>query len=162
MGNIKEIELPGIGKKFQVEARSGDKLVIVVHDDGRRELYHYDEEDAEEAISQISLDDEESRIVAAIIGGMQYRPKALETIEVSLQDLVIEWCKVEPHFKSIGKSINELEIRPRTGATILAIVEKHGQKINPNPDEKILAETTIVMAGERQQIKAFKELLLNG
>jgi len=162
MGNIREIELPGIGKKFQVEARSGDKLVIVVHDDGRRELYHYDEADAEEAISQISLDDEESRIVAAIIGGMQYRPKALETIDVSLQDLVIEWCKVEPHFKSIGKSINELEIRPRTGATILAIVEKHGQKINPNPDEKILAETTIVMAGERQQIKAFKELLLNG
>jgi len=162
MGNIKESDLPGIGRKFQVEARSGDKLVIIVHDDGTRELYHYDQEDAEETVSQILLDDEESRIVAAIIGGMQYRPKALETIEVSLRDLVIEWCKVEPHFKSIGKSINELQIRPRTGASVLAIVEKHGQKINPNPDEKILAETTIVMAGERQQIKAFKELLLNG
>jgi len=69
---------------------------------------------------------------------------------------------VEPHFNSIGKSIAELQVRQKTGATILAIVEKHKQKINPGPSDRLTADMTIVMAGERKQIKLLKELLLQG
>lgn len=162
MAIIRETYLPGIGKKFQVEANSGDKMVIVVHDDGRRELYHYDIEDEEESISQVTLDDEEARQVAAIIGGMNYIPKALENIQVSLEELVIEWCRIEPHFKSVDKTISELQVRQRTGATILALVEKGRQKISPGPDDKLAADMTVVIAGDRQQIKMLKDLLQNG
>ncbi len=162
MGMIRESDLPGIGKKFQVEMRSGDKMVIVIHDDGRRELYHFEEDDQEESKSLVTLDDEEARQVAAIIGGMSYKPKALETIEVSLEELVIEWCKVEPHFKCANKSIAELQVRQRTGATILATVEKNNQKINPGPEARLLPDMTLVVAGERKQIKMLKDLLLNG
>lgn len=162
MGIIRESDLPGIGKKYQVEARSGDRMVIVIHDDGRRELYHFRDDDPEETISQVTLEDEEARQVASIIGGMNYKPKALDTIQVSLEELVIEWCKVEPHFKCINRSIAELQVRQRTGATVLAIVEKGKTKINPGPDDRLAADMTLVVAGERKQIKLLKDLLLNG
>ncbi|ANY75300.1 potassium:proton antiporter [Paenibacillus ihbetae] len=160
MSFIRESELPGIGKKFLIQTRSGDKLAVIIHNDGRREMYHFEDDNPEETLSQISLDDDEARQIAAIVGGMVYKPKELETIEVSLQDLIIEWIRVEPHYHGADKSIEELEIRKRTGASILAIVNRHHQKINPGPEQILSVGSTLVLAGERQQIRQFKELLI--
>lgn len=112
----------------------------------------------------ITLDDDEARLVAGILGGLTYKPKALETIEMALDELIIEWYRVEPHDKCVGKTIGELNIRQASGATIIAIVEKqHAAKhINPGPEVMISADCTLVVAGERRQQKQFKTILKNG
>jgi len=107
----------------------------------------------------MTLSDEESRQVAGIIGGLSYKPKALETIEVALDDLIIKWYKVESGASSIGKSIGELEVRKRSGASIIAAIKEGDSIINPGPDYVISAETTLVVAGKRSHIKLLKEIL---
>ncbi len=160
---IRESDLPNIGRKFEVEVQEGNKLVIVVHDDGRRELYHFYHNDPENCVSMITLDDNEARYVAAIIGGLAYKPKALETVDMTLGDLVIEWYKIKAGSKCIGKSIGEMQVRKKTGASIIAVMEKGQNKhINPGVDYVFSAESTIVVIGERKHIKEFKNYLFGG
>ncbi|MEC3880555.1 cation:proton antiporter regulatory subunit [Parapedobacter sp. 10938] len=158
MSIVRESDLIGIGKKYQIETEAGDHMVVVIHDDGRRELYRYDQEESESKCV-MTLSDEESRQVAGIIGGLSYKPKALETIEVALDDLSIEWIKVSKDSPSIGKSIGELEVRKRTGASIIAAIREGDSIINPGPDYVMNADTTMVVAGKRNHIKVIKEIL---
>ncbi len=163
MSDIRESDLPGIGRKFQIETRAGDRLAIIVHDDGRREIFHVDPDDPDNWVSVVTLDDDEARQVAGIIGGLAYRPKGLESVEVVLNRLVIEWYKVERGAPCVGRTIGELEIRRRSGATVIAVIEKDERRvINPGPDYRIPTEATLVVMGDRQQIRAFRELVEGG
>jgi TrkA domain protein len=163
MSTIRESDLPGIGRKFQIEAQSGDKLIVVVHDDGRRELYHFDPNDPDELLSMVTLNDTEARQVAGIIGGLNYTPKALESMSITLEGLVIEWYKIEPGSAAIGQTIGQLQVRQTTGTTVIALIEKDGRKhINPGPDQALTEDLTLVIAGERPQVQAFKRLIAQG
>lgn len=157
---IRESELPGIGQKFEIITRNDEKLVIVIHDDGRRELYHFDNEH-EDVISSITLNDQESRQMASIIGGMVYKPQALETIEMSLGDLVIEWFKVEPGSMAINQTIGSIDIRSNYNVTVIAHSKKGKKQLNnPGPDSIIETGDTLVISGKRKDIRnLIRELL---
>jgi TrkA domain protein len=155
---IRESDLPGIGKKFAVTPKAGGEVILVVHDDGMREIYRYDAHDNAEHV--VSFNDSEARKIAGILGGMVYAPKALETIEFSLSDLSIEWHKPEPNAPILGKTIGELGVRKNTGVNIIAIICKDGRStISPGPESGVNLGDTIVLAGTRDQIKAFKNFV---
>lgn len=159
MSIVRESDLIGIGKKYQIETEAGDNMVVVIHDDGRRELYRHEDED-NETHCVMTLSDEESRQVAGILGGLSYKPKALETIEIALDDLRIEWYKVLPFNDGSNKSIGELDVRQKTGASIIAAIKEDDTIINPGPDFIIEAGVTLVIAGKSKNIKLLKEILL--
>ncbi len=163
MYQIRESDLPGIGHKFQMDTNSGDKLVVVIHEDGKRQIFTFRPDDPEESVLVATLDDEEARKLAAIIGGMAYTPKALQSLEIELNDLVIDWYKVPGDAKAAGKTIGELQMRQKTGASIIAIVEPNKQKLlNPGPSAAIQPQATLVVIGTRDQVRALKDLVVNG
>lgn len=66
-------------------------------------MYHFQEDDHEKSISGILLNAEEARQIAAILGGMVYKPKALETVEVAIDELIIEWFKMKKMHQLFSK-----------------------------------------------------------
>jgi len=163
MSTISEAYLPGVGRKFQIETLRGDRLVVVIHDDGVRELYHFTRKNLDRPASVITLNDGEARQIAGIVGGLTYVPKALPTAEVVLDDLVLEWFTIEPDAAGVGKTIRDLQARTQTGASIVSLVEpNHITRTNPEADTVLNAGATLILAGDRQTIAALKRLLING
>ena len=163
MSSISEVFLPGVGRKFQVETLGGDRLVIVIHDDGTRELYHFNRKELNRAASVLRLSDGEARQIAGIIGGLTYVPRSLPMAEVILGDLVLEWFKIEPGASCIGKTIRDLHVRTVTGASIVSIVEADQTKrTNPEADTVLNAGATLIVAGDRRTINSLKHLLVEG
>lgn len=158
--DIRETDLPGIGRKFQADVSGGERIIIVIHDDGRRELYQFDEDNYDECVASFSLEDSEARQLAGILGGMAYTPRALESVEMAFDELMIEWYKVEPGSSAENKTIGDLGIRQTYGATVVAIIEEnHGKVINPGPEVLINPSATLVVTGERQQVGRLKDAL---
>ena len=163
MSTISESNLPGVGRKFQIETTSGDRLIIVIHDDGRRELYHFDRKNLERADSVLTLTDGEARQIAGIVGGLSYVPRALAPTELVLDDLVLEWFTIDPGAASVGKTIRELQARTATGASIVSIIEPNNiKRVNPEADTMINEGATFILAGDRRNITLLKKLLQNG
>lgn len=161
--NIIEKHLPGIGKKYRIHTMNGDKLVIIIYEHGRRELYHFDPDDPDSSISMVSLNDDESQAVAKIIGGHDYQPRAIESLDIAFDGLSIEWYKIHSTAKCIGKTIGELDVRKHTGATILAVIENGVQRhINPGADYVLKPNCILIIAGEHHQIQALKNLIYDG
>ena len=163
MSTISESNLPGVGRKFQIEAISGDRLIVVIHDDGQREIYHFDRKNLNKPDSVVTLTDGEARQIAGIIGGLSYVPRALAPTELILDDLVLEWFTIDPDAASVGKSIRELAARTVTGASIVSLIEaNHETRTNPEADTVINAGATLILAGDRKNLVKLKNLLSNG
>lgn len=163
MSAISEVFLPGVGRKFQVETLDGDRLVIVIHDDGTRELYHFTRKNLDRPTSVLRLTDGEARQIAGIVGGLTYVPRSLPMAEVILGDLVLEWFKIEPRAACIGKTIRDLQVRTVTGASIVSIVEPDQTKrTNPEAGTVLNEGATLIVAGDRRTINSLKRLLVTG
>lgn len=160
---IREAELPGLGKKFQVRLENGDQVAVIVHDDGTREIYYFTP-DGDEPLSAITLSDQESRQLGSIIGGAFYQPRSLERLDAAVSDLRIEWLKIPERSGIAGKSIGELGLRKNHGIIVIAVLEDRGGgrretiSINPGPGYVFKPGHTVIAAGKNEKMKVFEEM----
>lgn len=163
MATIREAELPGLGKKYQLNLEEGEQIIVIIHDDGTREIYYF-AEDADEPLASVSLSDQESRQLGSIIGGAFYQPRTLERLDTAVSDLRIEWLKVRGNSEIAGKSIGDLGLRKNHGIIIIAVMEDKGKgrketvSINPGPGYVFQPGHTVVAAGRSEKIKAFEKM----
>ncbi len=153
-------EIPEIGTKYEIESPKGDKVAVIFLTSGEIELYVL--EAGAEKPSVTRLTPEEARRVGSVLTGAMLTVER-EDVEVSFSEISdlrinIHVCPVTKGM--VGKSIEELAIRKRTGVTIIAL-SRRGQSIISPPPETVFEEgDLIVVIGEREQIRACAEEIL--
>ncbi|GAA5338355.1 cation:proton antiporter regulatory subunit [Thermus antranikianii] len=155
---VEEAVLPGVGRKYTITVQSGDRIVIVVHHSGKREVQYFEAGEEDEPTMALDLTDEEARELGAILAGVLFHPEAVGDTQSKLGQKVIEWIKVLPGSKLVGKRVGELALPP--GAHLLA-VDRPGAPLIPHPSPDTLLEIgdTLVVAGSREAVETLKRTL---
>lgn len=78
----------------------------------------------------------------------------------TLSDVEVETCRIEEESPAAGKTLAQLAVRPRTGASIIAWTRGGVTESNPAEKTKLLAGDIIVMLGTRDQIRRAMGLIL--
>ena len=154
--DLSESRLPGIGRKYVLETASGGRLTVILHIDGKRDLYYHRAETRE---TTIELTDDEARQVGAALGGAWERPKIVEDLELALGELQIEWVRVPDTSATIGKTLSESRFRADLGITVIAILREPEPISGAMPDDRIQRGDTLVTVGKAGSYAAFRRRL---
>lgn len=154
---VYETELPGVGRKYELEC-DDDRLVVVVHHDGKREAYRRSPETGE-ATKLFGLTDEQARQLGAILEGTYFRPIDLDSVEVPLGDAIIEWYELPADAPLAGAALGDANVWNETGATILAVRRDGRTHPSPNPDFELGAGDILVALGDREEQTELERLV---
>jgi TrkA domain protein len=155
---IYEGDVPGVGKRFEVETGDEERLVVIVHHDGKRELFRRDHPDAD-AEKLFDLTSGQAREVATVLEGAEFQPLDLESADLPLGEAMMEWVEVGADSPVAGETLEAARIGERTGATI-AVIQRDGETIgSPGAETAIEAGDILVVIGSREQQSALESLL---
>src|SRR5262245_14013499 len=143
---MNETRLPGVGVKYSLPLAGGGRLSVILHNDGKREIYYFKAGD-DEPRAVITLDDDEARALGAVIGGAYERPRLVEEREMALGERQSEWTPVPDSSPCIGKTLSECGFRRDTGVTVIAIIREPESISGAQPTDVVLQGDTLVTVG---------------
>lgn len=157
--SVSESELPGIGRRYEILTPKGQRVVVIVHHSGRRDLYVI-RHNEDEPRCVVEMPDDQARRIGAILGGAYFKPSVVEEIEDIIGDFVVDWVTVTDESPLTGHSIGDLQIRRRTGMSVIAIVRGRSSINAPDPSEVVAAGDRLVVVGPRAKFGGFVDFML--
>ncbi|SIQ68392.1 potassium/proton antiporter regulatory subunit, CPA2 family [Haladaptatus litoreus] len=155
---VYESEIPGVGHKFELELDGEERLVVIIHHDGKRELYRRPSPN-EDSVKLASLTGKKARQLGSILEGAYFQPVEMDDLNVPLGESIIEWVEVKDGSSLVGQTLQEAEIRQRTGVSIIAIQRGEETISNPSPDTSIDSGDLLVAIGTREEQAELSDLL---
>ncbi|GGC81343.1 potassium transporter TrkA [Thalassobacillus devorans] len=156
--NISVSQLPGIGQKISLKTGEDSMLVLIVHHTGKRELYFFEDKDSEEADFAMDLTADETREFGAQLLGATYQPVDADKLKMFQNQIVIDWVELKSISSLANKTIEESEVRNRTGATIIGIVQGNESIAIPEADTKLEPGNVLMIIGKKDQIDSLAAL----
>jgi TrkA domain protein len=155
---VYETDVPGVGRKFELELDDDARAVVVLHHDGRRELFHRPTPDADSE-KLLDLTANQANKLGAILEGAYFETVAIDELDVPLGDAIIEWHTIGSASPLVGQSLRSANVRGETGASVVAIQRGDDTIENPGPDEVLSADDIVVALGSRSEQAAVRSLV---
>ncbi|ELZ77006.1 hypothetical protein C455_14502 [Haloferax larsenii JCM 13917] len=156
---VYESDLPGVGKKHEVELGDESRLVIVTHNTGKREVFRRESADSDSE-KLFELDDKLARQVGTLLEGAYFQPVRSGDIQTLLgEDTLIEWVEVEEGSEVAGQTLGESDLRQVTGASVIAIERGDEVITSPGGDATVEAGDRLVVIGPREACRNFVDLV---
>ena len=161
MIEVEETTLPGLGLRHEFKSKHGERVGVVSHRDGRRDLFVYAERDPDACKNVLSLTADESQTVAELLGGTRVT-RNLTDLQQQVEGLAIDWLQLSPASPFAGRPLGDARVRSRTGVSVVAVLRDRTAVPSPGPAFVLEAGDTLVAVGTAESLEATGQLLLVG
>lgn len=160
MSKIEETRLPGVGVRFDFVSEQGQRVGVVHHRGGRREIFIATADDPDTAEMVLDLNDDDARTLVDVLGVSPVIEEISKLQQV--EGLAIDWLPIHPSSPYSGKTIGDARIRTRTGASVVAVIRGDDPFPAPGPEFVFAPNDLVVVVGTAQGIEAVKSILVAG
>jgi TrkA domain protein len=161
VAEVKQFKLPGVGFRYEFETSGGQRVGVVSHRSGRREILFPDPKDPDAFRPMLDLDEDASRTLAELLGGFRISDQLAE-LQQKVEGLSIDWLPVRADSPYAGKPIADARIRSRTSVSVVAVLRGEDAHPAPGPEFVIAPGDYLVVVGTARGIEETVSLLHNG
>jgi TrkA domain protein len=158
MGDVHQTDLPGVGVRYDFLTSDGERVGVLVHRSGRRELLVYRSDDPDECRTLLELDGTDARTLVELLGASRVSEHLAE-VQQRVAGLAIEWLRVERGAPLVGTSLADAQVHTTTGVSIVAILRGGETLVAPGADDVLRADDTIVAVSTPEGIERLRPAL---
>ena len=159
MPEVTETRLPGVGVRHEFTTAGGERVGVLSHRSGRRELVVYGMSDPDAATTVLHLDRDDTRTLAELLGATQVS-EALTAVQQQVEGLAIDWIPIPDGSRFAGATIADGAFRTRTGSSIVAVVRGDATIAAPGPEHQFEAGDVAVAVGTPDGLGHLRDLIL--
>jgi TrkA domain protein len=161
MTEVNEVELPGVGVRHEFITEDGNRVGVVSHRSGRREIYLADAEDPDRFRRALRLSEEDARTLAEILGASRVAAE-LAALQQKIEGLAIDWLPVREDSPYAHRPIGAARVRTRTGVSVVAVLRGDQAIAAPGPEVEMEPGDYLVVVGTPRGIEQVVEVLRSG
>jgi TrkA domain protein len=161
MSEIREVRLPGLGVRHEFTTQEGERIGVVSHRSGRKEVYLADRSDPDAFKRILVFGDKDARTLAEILGGSRVAEE-LAQLQQRIEGLAIDWLPVREDSPYAGRTIGDARVRTLTGVSIVAVLRGEHAVPAPGPEFALESGDYLVVVGTPRGIEEVVELLHRG
>ena len=157
---LRSVNLPGVGTKYEIETDKGDTIAIFFTKTGTIQMYTL-QNGCQTPSAAVMTPIEARRLGNILTGAIIEADK--ESVEIAFSALADLRVTIHTFYipKSFtGKTIEDLQIRAKTGATIIAVCRHDKNIINPPPAFTFETGDAALVIGESDQIDKFEKEIM--
>lgn len=147
MALVEETRLPGVGVRYEFTTSVGDRIGVIHHRSGQRELVLYDRVDPDSCRAVLPLVEDDAHVLVELLGGSEVVERLDKVLRQSVAGLTLDWVEIQEDSPAAGRTLAEIDLRSGTGASIVAIV-REGEAVNsPRAEFRVEAGDTAIVVG---------------
>jgi TrkA domain protein len=158
MAEVTETQLPGVGVRYEFTTSDGQRVGVLSHRGGRREIFVYDRRDPDAASTLLQLSADDTRTLSELLGASQVTT-GIAAAQQQIEGLAIDWLRIPPESRFVGTTIGDGAFRTRTGVSIVAIVHGDTTVPAPGPEYRFEAGDFAVAVGTPEGLGQLRNLL---
>ncbi|MGB7339972.1 MAG: cation:proton antiporter regulatory subunit [Phototrophicaceae bacterium] len=148
---ILETTLPGVGVRHEFSTDNSDRIGVITHHSGQRDVLVYDKDDPDICRLSLRLTEQESNQLGQFLGSSKVT-QTFTNLAQEISGLSIDWIPIRNDWDCAGHTIDELGLH-KTGVNIVAVI-RNGQTIAaPNSDFQLWSGDMAVVIGSPQGIQ---------